>query len=104
MGVRTDGNMNMRKYTKEFKQQAVDLAGSLGSISKAARELGIAEANIYNWKAALSAGSNGLLQPAILQESQAEELKRLRVETAQLRKVNQILKAAAAFFSQDSLK
>jgi hypothetical protein len=33
-----------------------------------------------------------------------EEFKRLKAENDKLKKVNQILKAAAAFFSQDHLK
>ena len=37
-------------------------------------------------------------------ENAAEELARLRRENNELRKVNHILKAAAAFFSQDHLK
>ena len=37
-------------------------------------------------------------------ETPEEELKRLRKEVEELKKVNYILKRAAAFFSQDHLK
>ena len=37
-------------------------------------------------------------------ETPQEEIKRLRTEVTELKKVNHILKAAAAFFSQDHLK
>ena len=39
-----------RKYTEEFKRQAVELAESLGSAVAAAKQLGISDANIYSWR------------------------------------------------------
>jgi|GEM_PF-2688552 len=47
-----------RKYTVEFKQQAIDLAASLGSTKKAAQQLGVPDTNIHQWKRRLS-GANG---------------------------------------------
>ena len=93
-----------KKYTKEFKRQAVELADSLGCTSEAARQLGITNGSIYSWRTRgiLEEGSAGVSSNVPL--SEAEELKRLRCEVIQLRKVNHILKAAAAFFSQDHLK
>ena len=44
-------DMKKRKFTKEFKSQAVDLAASLGNVKEAARQLGIPDGNIHNWKA-----------------------------------------------------
>ena len=94
----------MKQYTKKFKQQAVELASSLGNVAQAARELGISEANLYNWRSAAMMGTDGTPPQHIGKETAEEELRRLRAENSQLRKVNRILKAAAAFFSQDSLK
>jgi transposase len=92
----------MRKaYTKEFKQQAVELAVSLGSIAGAARQLGVSDVNIHSWKKAF--GKLQGVQNKINSE-QSEELRQLRRENAELKKVNHILKSAAAFFSQDHLK
>ena len=90
-----------RRYTEEFKRQAVELADSLGSTIEAARQLGISDASIYAWRMKFKK-ANGLV-PAIT-VSEAEELKRLRKENGELKKVNHILKSAAAFFSQDHLK
>jgi transposase-like protein len=42
--------MANRVYTKEFKTQAVELARSLGSNTKAAEQLGIPAQNIYKWE------------------------------------------------------
>ena len=89
--------MQSRTYTVEFKQQAVELAKSLGSVKQAADQLGISDVNIHVWKKKLAPKAPGL------EESPAEELKRLRLENAQQKKVIHILKSAAAFFSQDHL-
>jgi transposase len=85
-------------YTEEFRRQAVTLAEELGSVMKAAHQLGVSEANIYSWRktVATTAGAS--------KASAEEELKRLRKENSDLKKINHVLKAAAAFFSQDHLK
>lgn len=90
----------IRKYTEEFKEQAVALSYEIGA-TKAARRLGISDANVHNWRAKLKAKGIG---PVGAKESEQQEVKRLRAEVAELKKVNQILKAAAAFFSQGHLK
>jgi transposase len=90
--------MKRRAYTEEFKKQALDLAKSLGSTTAAAKQLGIGDSVIYAWKDRLEKTSPSLVA------AEAEELKRLRKEVSDLKKVNYILKAAAAFFSQDHLK
>ncbi len=94
--------MKNRKYAVSFKQQAVELAKSLGSTSKAAEQLGIPDVNIYAWKKQLMESNSSERSPQ--QESPAEELKRLRRENAEQKKVIHILKSAAAFFCQDQQK
>ena len=97
--------MKRRKYTIEFKKQAIELAESLGSVPKAAEQLGIGDDIIYSWRQALRLTSP---QVNVSVKDQAaldkQELQNLRRENAELKKVNHILKAAAAFFSQDHLK
>jgi len=96
-----------RKYTAEFKEQAVRLAEEIGS-SKAAQKLGVSDANIHNWREKKRKGQR--LKDSIggshmqLSETPEEELRRLRRENEELKKANHILKRAAAFFSQDHLK
>lgn len=92
-----------RKYTLEFKQQAVQLAKQLGSAKAAAEKLGIPEANVYSWRNNKKVvGSMGV--NVSTGDAPEEEIKRLRKEVEDLKKVNYILKRAAAFFSQDQLK
>lgn len=87
-----------RKYTDEFKKQAIQLAEDLGSVAKAAKQLGVAHSNLHNWHAKLNAGS-----AAGEVKATGEENKRLRKEVAELKKVNHILRAAAAIFTRDHL-
>lgn len=90
-----------KKYSKEFKEEAIALAESMGSISEAARQLGISDSLIHSWKGRLKGkikGNGNASSPA------EAENQRLRKEIAELKKINLILKTAAAFFSQDHLK
>jgi transposase len=90
-----------RTFTAEFKQQAVSLSKELGSGTKAAQELGISESLIRNWtKRSNSERSLKAVDPTF----SIEEFKRLQKENDKLKKINHILKSAAAFFSQDHLK
>ena len=95
----------LRTYTLEFKKQALTLSKELNSVSRAARELGISSVNIYDWKKKLEPEiSAENIKPEQLEAVEREELLRLRKEVSELKKVNHILKSAAAFFSQDHLK
>lgn len=87
-----------RSYTEEFKKQAVELASQLNSITKAASQLGISDVNIHKWKKIYRSTSSGVSQ------TELAEIKRLKKENEELKKVNFILSKAAAFFSQDHLK
>ena len=93
-----------RKYTQEFKEQAVRLAKQLGSNRAAAQQLGISDVNIHVWQnkdLKRQSKASAYVSPS---ETPEEEMKRLRQENEELKKVNYILKRAAAFFSQDHLK
>ena len=100
-----------RNYNEEFKRQAVQLADDLGSASKAAKQLGISDANIHNWRIKIRTGQSltGTKAPVkaatvISTPTNAEEENlRLRKKIAELEKVNHILKAAAAIFTRDHL-
>jgi transposase len=94
-----------RVYTEEFKRDAVKLAERLDSIARAAEQLGTSSVNIYEWKKKFGVEVSTKSIPAgDIAAAEREELLRLRKEVSDLKKVNHILKAAAAFFSQDHLK
>lgn len=96
--------MTRRKYTPEFKQEALELAQQLGSVAEAARRLGIKDTVLYNWKNTFKISMDPKVKSVQSSIADAEELKRLRKENEDLKKTNYILKKAAAFFSQDHLK
>lgn len=95
--------MQKRSYTDEFRRQAVELVKELGSYSKAAKQLGVSDTNLYAWHHKFEGTPAEATAAPSLAES-LQELKQLRKENAELKKINTILKQCAAFFSQDQLK
>ena len=86
--------MVRKRYTAEFKAQAVELVKLGKSVPEVARELGIGEGNLYRWVGPQEPfGSEG--QGAAGEMPAADELLRLRRENAQLKLENDILKKAA---------
>ncbi len=94
-----------QKYTKEYKLQALELVNQLGSYAEAARQLGIKDSTLHTWKNKLKfVIKKDEQKAAIAQNPESTEIKRLKKENEQQRKTIEILKRAAAFFSQDHLK
>ena len=89
------GKKTNRHYTPEFKQQAAELAIRIG-IGRAAEQLGVCMANVQRWK---SDAKDGKPQPKKIQGNLEEENRLLQKENDELKKINQILNRAAAFFS-----
>ena len=93
-----------RKYTAEFKVEAVKLVTEKGySVAEAARSLGIGETLLRSWKLAFEAQGDQAFPghgnlPAI-----EEELRRLKAENKRLQMERDILKKATAFFAREAL-
>jgi len=89
--------MARKRYTAEFKAQAVELVRLGKAVPVVAEELGIGEGNLYRWVGPQGqsehSGSEG--QRAVGEVSAADEVLRLRREIAQLKLENDILKKAA---------
>ena len=88
-----------RRFTDEFKQQAVRLVLDEGkSVTAVARELDLVAPALGNWvkqaRADRSKGRTGLTS------AEREELTRLRREVRILEEERTILKKAAAFFAK----
>jgi transposase len=93
------GRRSRRRFTDEFKQQAVRLILDEGkSVSAVARELDLVASALGNWvkqaQADRTKGRTGLTS------TEREELTRLRRENRILQEEREILKKAAAFFAK----
>lgn len=89
-----------RKYTDEFKEEAVKLISEQGyAATDAARNLGVDPALLSKWKRKIE--SQNSLGTMSLKEAQTE-LAKLRKENKQLKLEREILKKAAAFFARES--
>jgi len=87
-----------KQYPREYKEEAVALITEQGyTVPKAAESLGINPNLLYKWKDKLDSESQG----KALQESERDELKRLRKENKELRMEKEILKKASAFFAKE---
>ena len=89
-------------YTVEFKLLAVKRVADGQSIPALANELGMSDQTLRNWVKAREAGKlNGAGSKVVTAE--AMELSRLRAEVARLKRENEIIKNAAAYFARDVL-
>jgi transposase len=79
-----------KRYTAEFKAQAVSLVGLGKPVPEVAEELGISEGLLYKW-----VRKDAQTAPVGSEEPVADEVRRLRRELANLKLENDILKKAA---------
>ena len=92
-----------RKYSKQFKSDAVNLVTQQGyTIAEASRNLGIQANMLGRWKRDLLEDSlEKVTGTGNTKELQAE-VKRLQKENQRLKMEREILKKAAAFFAKES--
>ena len=93
------------RYTPEFKAKAVRLlaesrasySSETNAIERVAKDLGVAPETLRRWRnradATVAAESKQSAEDAMA------ELKKLRAEVAELRRANEILTTASAFFA-----
>jgi len=99
------GPVRYRKYTEEFKTEAIRLAETVG-VAAAAKRLGVPDGNLRNW---VDGGRRGKREPAesakpvkkTLAELEAEN-RRLRRELESAQLDLEIVKKAAAYFAKES--
>ena len=91
-----------RTFSREFKLAAVKKVVEQGlSYASVARDLGVRDNLIRNWKKAFD--KEGVLQAEVASGHSVEaELKRLREENRQLKMERDILKKATAFFAKEN--
>lgn len=91
-----------KQYTIEFKELAVKRVGDGQSITAVRKDLGLGDQTLRNWIAAASAGKLAGAGSKVV-TPEAMELSRLRAEVARLKRENEIIKKAAAYFARDVL-
>ena len=86
-----------KRYTDEFKAQALELCATGKPIAEVAQDLCISKDLIYTWRRKASSPSQlrSEVHGAVGDEDVAKELARLRREVAELKIDNDILKKAA---------
>ena len=101
---------NQRTYDNEYKAQAVKLAQEIGG-AKAAAELGIPDGTIYCWMKAFKEGrlsSNEAVHTPTNALSLNDELielrKRVKEQDKEIRRLNEFLEEASAFFAASRRK
>ena len=95
--------MERRKFTREFKLEAVRLIKDRGvSYAQAAQDLGVHPTQLRDWVKKLADDpqhafpGNGQMKP------EQQEIAQLKREVAKLKAERDILKKAAAYFAKES--
>lgn len=95
-----------RQYPPEFRQRALrmleealpDYESEFEAIRQVATKLGVSTEALRKWRRVSEVDSGA--RPGMTSAEHAE-LKRLKKENAELRRANEILKAASAFFAAE---
>ena len=101
-------NQDMQKvqktYTQEFKREAVRLVQTSGKpIAQVARELGISDSSIHQWRKELAEHGPEAFPGSGHQTALEEENRRLKRELERTRQERDILKKTVSIFSHGQL-
>ena len=95
--------MTRRKFTREFKIEAVRLVTERGvAVAQAARDLDLAESVLRRWMRELTTASAAAFLGNGQMRADLAEIAALKKEVARLRAERDILKKAAAFFAREA--
>jgi len=95
----------MRKYDKEFKEEAVKLSNEVG-VKQAAAQLGVPYYSLAEWRQKRKAyGDHAFVGSGIHRDAPLSETERaLMKQVRELQKANEILKDALGFFAKGPKK
>ena len=94
--------ISKQAYTIEFKELAVKRVNDGQSVSLVSKELGLSDQTLRNWVKASAKGRLGGAGGKLVTPEEME-LSRLRSENLRLKRENEILKKATAYFARDVL-
>lgn len=94
-----------RSFSQEFKEETIELAKKEGN-SKAARELGISESCIRNWRKKQELpGDNSFRKiPKQSYNELEKQVRKLQKENGYLKEINKVLKKSTAIFSAEHVR
>ncbi|MFO7296729.1 MAG: transposase [Bacillus thermozeamaize] len=93
----------MKRYDKAFKEEAVSLSNEIGP-KKAAEQLGVSYYTLQDWRKQRALHGDGAFVGSGRAYASADKTAReieLEREINELRRANEILKDALAFFAKD---
>jgi len=94
--------MKRRKFSREFKIEAVKLVRERGvSVAQAGRDLDVHENVLRKWVKEFSSDPVQAFPGQGQMKPEQQEIERLRREVARLKAERDILKKAAAYFAKD---
>lgn len=94
--------MQRRKFSREFKLEAVNLVKDRGvSIVQASRDLDLNHNVLWRWLKELGADPKYAFPGLGQMKLEQQEIDRLRKEVARLKAERDILKKAAAYFARE---
>ena len=92
-----------KTYTREFKEEAVRLAQTSSKpIAQVARELGISDTSIHQWRKELTQHGKEAFPGSGHQTPLEEENRRLKRELERVQQERDILKKVVSIFSRES--
>jgi transposase len=95
--------MERRKFTREFKREAVKLIQDRGvTVAQAARDLGVHGTVLRRWVRECAVDPQQTFPGQGQMKPEQVELARLRREVSKLKVERDILKKAAAYFAQEA--
>ena len=97
---------NVRQYSKEYKEEAVNLALSYGNVNQAAKELGVPGPTLHEWVNKAKFSGKGVIESDSLIKATdvgklLEENKELKKRLLRLEQEKEILKKAATYFARE---
>jgi transposase len=95
--------MERRKFTREFKLEAVRLIKERGvGYAQASRNLGVHQSQLRSWVKALADDAQHAFPGQGQMKPEQLEIARLKREVTKLKAERDILKKAAAYFARES--
>ena len=96
--------MERRKFTREFKLEAVKLIKDRGvAVSQASLDLGVHQTQLRKWVRDFASDAAEAFPGHGQQKPEQAEIARLKREVTKLKAERDILKKAAAYFAKESM-